>query len=104
MFGASPGHKTGAGPDPYTDSEDAFCAPDRSNYRSLMSAGSDGRGRAAFSPTKTPRKQIYSPQLRRFKELVLRRPVTLTKTGRSRISRANCPRWPGSTGGGSFGP
>ena len=56
-------------------------------------------GRAAFSPTKTPRKQIYSPQLRRFKERPVRQPLTLTKTGRSRISRANCPRWPGSTRG-----
>jgi large subunit ribosomal protein L34 len=28
----------------------------------------------------------------------------LTKTGRSRISRANCPRWPGSTGAALFGP
>ena len=61
-------------------------------------------GQAAFSPLKTPRKQIYSPQLRRFKERLPRQPPTLTKTGRSRISRANCPRWPGSTGGGSFGP
>ena len=58
---------------------------------------------AALSPLKTPRKQIYSPQLRRFKELTLRQPLTLTKTGRSRISRANCPRWPGFAGGGSFG-
>jgi large subunit ribosomal protein L34 len=28
----------------------------------------------------------------------------LTKTGRSSISRANCPRWPGSTGAALFGP
>ena len=34
----------------------------------------------------------------------MRRVATLTETGRSRISRANCPRWPGSTGGGSIGP
>jgi ribosomal protein L34 len=27
----------------------------------------------------------------------------LTKTGRSRISRVNCPRWPGLDRGGSFG-
>ena len=58
---------------------------------------------AALSPLKTPRKQIYSPQLRRFKERRLRQPLTLTKTGRSRLSRANCPRWPGFAGGGSFG-
>ena len=43
-------------------------------------------GRAAVSPLKTPRKPIYSPQLRRFKELMPRQPPTLTKTGRSRIS------------------
>jgi ribosomal protein L34 len=57
---------------------------------------------AAFSSVKTPRKQKYSPQLRRFKERLTRQPLTLTKTGRSRISRANCPRWPGTPGGGSF--
>ena len=56
-------------------------------------------GHAAVSPLKTPRKQIYSPQLRRFKERLPRQPPTLTKTGRSRISRANCPRCPGSTRG-----
>ena len=56
-------------------------------------------GSAALPPLKTPRKQIYSPQLRRFKELALRHPVTLTKTGRSLISRANCPRWPGTIRG-----
>ena len=48
------------------------------------------------------RKQHHSRQLRRFRGLRLRHPGTLTKTGRSRISRANCPRWPGLTGGGSF--
>ena len=31
-------------------------------------------------------------------------PPRLTKTGRSLISRANCPRWSGLTGGGSLGP
>src|ERR1700722_4767912 len=41
---------------------------------------------------KTPRKLIYSDKLCRFEELQLRHPATLTKTGRSRISRANCPR------------
>ena len=59
--------------------------------------------RTAVLPVKTPRNQIYSPQLRRFKERALRHPLTLTKTGRSLISRANCPRWPGIPGGGSFG-
>jgi ribosomal protein L34 len=34
----------------------------------------------------------------------LRHGATLTKTGRSRISRANCPRWPGSTGAALLGP
>ena len=34
----------------------------------------------------------------------MRHGATLTKTGRSRISRANCPRWPGSTGAARFGP
>ena len=58
---------------------------------------------AAFSSVKTPRNQKYSLQLRRFKERQTRQPPTLTKTGRSRISRANCPRWPGFAGGGSFG-
>ena len=29
--------------------------------------------------------------------------AALTKTGRSRISRANCPRWPGSTGAAHLG-
>ena len=43
---------------------------------------------AAFLPVKTPRKQIYSCQLCRFKEARLRHGVTLTKTGASRISRA----------------
>ncbi len=38
------------------------------------------------------------------REVDRRPPGRLTKTGRSRISRANCPRWPGLTGGGSFGP
>ena len=33
----------------------------------------------------------------------MRRVATLTKTGRSRISRANCPRWPGSTGAAQLG-
>jgi len=42
--------------------------------------------------------------LRRFKESLLRQPLTLTKTGRSRISRANCPRWPGPTGAAQIGP
>jgi ribosomal protein L34 len=56
-------------------------------------------GRVAVLPLKTPRKQIYSPQLRRFKEGLMRQPPTLTKTGRSRISRANCPRWPGFSRG-----
>ena len=34
----------------------------------------------------------------------MRHGATLTKTGRSRISRANCPRWPGPTGAAQIGP
>jgi ribosomal protein L34 len=34
----------------------------------------------------------------------MRHGATLTKTGRSRISRANCPRWPGPTGAAPTGP
>ena len=64
----------------------------RSNYRSLMSAGSADPASLRLLPTKTPRKQIYSRQLRDFEEPRMRRRATLTKTGRSRISRANCPR------------
>jgi ribosomal protein L34 len=33
----------------------------------------------------------------------MRHRATLTKTGRSLISRANCPRWPGLTGTAGFG-
>jgi ribosomal protein L34 len=47
---------------------------------------------------------IYSRELRRFEEAQLWHPATLTKTGRSRISRANCPRWPGPTGAAHLGP
>jgi ribosomal protein L34 len=59
--------------------------------------------RASFSSLKTPRKQIYSSQLRHFKEPEMRRPVTLTKTGASRISRAIVRDGPALPGGGSFG-
>jgi ribosomal protein L34 len=59
--------------------------------------------RATFSPLKTPRKQIYSSQLRQFKEPRLRHGVTLTKTGASRISRAIVRDGPVLPGGGSFG-
>jgi large subunit ribosomal protein L34 len=55
------------------------------------------------SPEKTPRILVYSPQLRRFKGSTAQPPARLTKTGRSRISRANCPRWPGSTGAAHLG-
>ena len=57
-----------------SDSEDAFRLPERSNYRSLMSAvPMYARGIATPLLTlKTPRNQIYSPQLRRFKERALR--------------------------------
>jgi len=62
------------------------------------------RWRTTILILKTPRNPIYSRKLRRFEGSGMRHPATLTKTGRSRISRANCPRWPGPTGGGSFGP
>jgi hypothetical protein len=68
-----------------------------------MSAGSNCLGEAPFSPLKTPRKQIYSRQLRHFKEARLRHGVTLTKTGASRISRAIVRDGPVFPGGGSFG-
>ena len=45
-------------------------------------------GHSNLLTNKTPLKQIYSPQLRHFKEARLRHGVTLTKTGASRISRA----------------
>jgi ribosomal protein L34 len=38
-----------------------------------------------------------------FRRTGARRHAALTKTGRSRISRANCPRWPGSTGAAHLG-
>src|SRR3984885_12930849 len=38
-----------------------------------------------------------------FRRTTERRHAALTKTGRSRISRANCPRWPGSTGAAHLG-
>src|SRR5664279_4542764 len=38
-----------------------------------------------------------------FRRTAVRRHAALTKTGRSRISRANCPRWPGSTGAAHLG-
>jgi large subunit ribosomal protein L34 len=40
----------------------------------------------------------YSHEFRRFEGVVMRQAARLTKTGRSRISRANCPRCPGPTG------
>src|SRR6266702_926624 len=60
-------------------------------------------GVSACSPLKTPRKQIYSSQLRHFKEDRLRHAATLTKTGASRISRAIVRDGPVLPGGGSFG-
>src|SRR5450631_1484852 len=60
--------------------------------------------RTAIPAHKTPGIPLYSRQLRRFGERRMRHPATLTETGRSRISRANCPRWPGSTGAARFGP
>src|ERR1700709_1297475 len=102
---ARPQNKAQAASDPgLPDSEDAFLIPDRSNYRSLLLAGSRSPAPSAVSPLKTPRKQIYSTQLRHFKEPRLRRSAALTETGRSRISRANCPRWPGSPGAAHLGP
>jgi ribosomal protein L34 len=38
-----------------------------------------------------------------FQRTVQEHHAALTKTGRSRISRANCPRWPGSTGAAHLG-
>src|SRR3954466_15783814 len=55
-------------------------------------------------PIRNAINQRYPPQLRRFEELCLRHLAALTKTGRSRISRANCPRWPGLTGAAHLGP
>src|ERR1700720_4584394 len=74
---------------------------------SAITASKIGRGRPGGNPIlarKTPRTLNYSRQLCRFEEPQLDGPATLTKTGRSRISRANCPRWPGMTGAARFGP
>jgi ribosomal protein L34 len=60
-------------------------------------------GLSILAMPKTRRKKHYLAQLRRFEEARMRRWATLTKRGRSRISRANCPRWPGFTEDGSFG-
>jgi hypothetical protein len=90
---------------------------DRSNYGSLMSGSSvssarnrtreypgsaikqlpksaiaDQDGEPPSSQGKPPITLIYSRKLRRFEGPGMRHPATLTKTGRSRISRANCPR------------
>src|SRR3981189_2523589 len=59
---------------------------------------------AAASPLKTPRKQIYSRQLRRFKEPRLRHRATLTKTGRSRISPPTVRDGPVQPGAAHLGP
>ena len=56
-------------------------------------------GRAAVSPLKTPRKQIYSPQLRRFKERRPRQPPDIDENRSLPYKPANCPRWPGFTRG-----
>src|SRR5664279_802879 len=65
---------------------------------------SNGCGMNRHPAHKTLRKPLYSRKLRRFEEREMRQRATLTKTGASRISRANCPRWPGSTGAARFGP
>src|SRR5262249_1032444 len=60
-------------------------------------------GVLACSLPKTPPKQIYSSQLRHFEERPMRHGVSLTKTGASRISPRNCPRWPGFPGAAHLG-
>src|SRR5207248_9264370 len=80
---------------------------DRSSDVWLMSAdarSNDGPALTPFSPWKTPNIAVYSFQLGRVEEGRLEPRATLTDTGRTRISGANCPRWPGLTGGGSLGP
>jgi hypothetical protein len=60
-------------------------------------------GKAAVPAPKNPAKTDIFTVIATFRRTPPGATLTLTKTGRSRISRANCPRWPGSTGGGSFG-
>jgi len=60
-------------------------------------------GTKATIPLKTPQNPQYSRQSNRTGESGKRHSVQLTETGRSRISRANCPRWPGSTGAAHLG-
>jgi len=64
-----------------------------------------GRLREDKDPTffcNTPRLLNYSQLMSRSKEPSVGRPATLTKRGRSLISRANCPRWSGSSRAASF--
>src|SRR5437763_4940786 len=73
--------------------EDAIHRPARSNYGSLMSVVSSFRLRSIelpSSPLKTPQKSDYSRQIRRFEENRPNILQSLTKTGRSLLSRANC--------------
>ena len=62
------------------------------------------RRRSAALPLKTPLKQIYSPQLRHFKEPPSRRSAALTETGRSRISRPIVRDGPVLPGAAHLGP
>ena len=81
------------------------CVPPRgrSNYRSLMSAGSDCPGRAACLAPKNPAKTDIFVPIVPFQRSPIAAPRDIDENRGLPYKPRNCPRWPGSPGGGSFG-
>ena len=74
-------------------------------WRDSATTGSETRlkpGRANPSTENTASADIFTGIVP-FQRTAQEHHAALTKTGRSRISRANCPRWPGSTGAAHLG-
>src|SRR4051812_38679340 len=101
---ASPQNKAQTGPDPgLPDSKDAFLIPDRSNYRSLMLAGSRSPAPSAVSPVKNPAKSDIFDPIAPFQ----RTPVAALRSVDGKGSLPYKPRQLSAmarfSGGGSFG-
>src|SRR3954447_18065885 len=73
----------------------AHVSPSRDRFRRSQ----EGNAAHLAAPLKTPQNLRYSASRRIWRERI----AQLTKRGGSRISRANCPRWPGLTGAAHLG-
>src|SRR6267154_1039421 len=72
--------------------------PDRSNYRSLMSAGSNGRTKHLLAP-KNPAKTDIFAAIAPFQRSPIAAPRVIDENRGLPDKPRNCPRWPGSARG-----